>query len=196
MQIPISKGKELFIDVDVAKIMNEAPEEALKEIIFQGLKQVLNRGMSQKFASSKKAANDAEAEKNNKALHAKAEANLADVWANKVRVTGGKAKTKGADRALNVEAMRLARIAVKEELKRLGKKVSKYKAKDITIAAQGVLAGEHGAAILAKAKANLAEPTEELAKIDLAGLKEDPELVKKAAIANAKKKAGAKHAQA
>jgi len=85
------------------------------------LKQVLNRGQSK--LSSTKDMEGAELESSNAALMAKVEKPSMHCARATIRVTGGKAKTKGLDKAVKTEAMRIARALVKDALKREGEKV-------------------------------------------------------------------------
>jgi len=190
MQIPISKGKDLFIPFDTAEI-DQLPEESYREILFQGLKQVLNRGMSGEGLQSSKGLEGRDLERNQTALMDKAEENLEAVKRGEIRVTGGKAKAKaGSNKALTTEAMRLARLYIKDALKRDGKKVSLISGKEITAAAKALLEDEdNGPEIWTEAEVNLKERAEKeakiSAKINVKGIQEDPGLK---AAAEAKKK--------
>lgn len=180
LQIPISKGKDLFIEVDTDELMDEAfPVDSFKEILFQGLKQVLNRGQS-KLASSKNVA-EKELPGNNAALLSKAEETLEAMRKGEIRVTGGKSKSKVTG-AVKTEAMRIARALVKDALKREGKKVSHIAAKEITAAAKELIEGEYGPEIIEQAAATIKarEVDESKIKIDISKVKEDPILVKAA----------------
>jgi hypothetical protein len=195
MMIPISKGTELFLEVDPNWLMDNLPTDALKEVLFQGLKQVLNRGQS-KIGSSK-GLEGKKLEENNKALKAKAEETYEAMVKGEIRVTGGKAKTKSSNRAVQAEAMRLARALVKDAIKREGKvKVSHVAAKEITAAAKEVLEGDYGPEIVAQAEATIKAREKEESKIsgaiDLSSIKADPKLVK----ASEEKKAKPKKAPA
>lgn len=181
LNIPISKGKDLFIEVDSDDLMDEAfPAEVFKEVLYQGLKQVLNRGMS-KLASTKGMEGEKQVE-GNAALAEQAQKNWEACKANEIRVTGGKAKTKGLDRAVKNEAMRLARLWIKDALKANGEKISHYGGKEITAAAEKLLASEQGEPVLALARENVEKQAgkEKEVGIDLSGLKPDPKLVKAA----------------
>jgi hypothetical protein len=177
VNIPVPKaGGSIEIELDDLASA-DFPEHVYKEIMFQGLKVLLNRGMSKitgaKTDGSKKAAMEI------------AEKNLLAVRKGEIRLYSGKRPTK-ATGAINVEAMRLARIMVKDAMKRAGMKVSHYPAKEITAAAKLMLEGDQGPGILAQAEAAIKEREEkenQLA-IDLSGLKADPKLV-----ADAEKKA-------
>ena len=190
LQIPISKGTDLFIEVDTDELMDESfPVDSFKEILFQGLKQVLNRGQS-KLASSK-GLPEKEQVGNNAALLSKAEETLEAMRKGEIRVTGGKSKSK-ASGAVKTEAMRIARALVKDALKRDGKKVSHIAAKEITAAAKELIEGEYGPEIIAQAEATIKarEAEEAKIKIDVSKVKVDPNLV----AAAEKKKAESKKA--
>jgi hypothetical protein len=81
-----------------------------------------------------------------------AEKQLEAVYAGKIRMTGG-VKVKVATGEINTEAMRLARIIVKDEIKAAGGKVSHYAGSEITKAAKDLLAAD--ATIVEQAKANI-----------------------------------------
>lgn len=200
LQIPISKGVDTFIEVDTDELLDpEFPggvfsDDVVKEILFQGLKQVLNRGMS-KLASTKGLPEGKRAE-NNSALLNKATEQLEACRRGEIRVTGGKSKSKITGEVKN-EAMRLARALVKQHLKAEGKvKVSHVPPKEITAAAKMVLEGEHGAALIEMARASVEARVKEEEKItkgiDLSMLKADPKLV----AASEAKKASSKKAKA
>lgn len=177
LQIPISKGVDLSIEVDTDELMDEAfPADVFKEIIFQGLKQVLNRGQS-KLASSK-GLPEKEQATNNAALLAKVQETLEACRKGEIRVTGGKSKSKITGE-VKTEAMRLARVLVKDALKAAGKKVSHIAAKEITEAAKGLIDGEYGPEIIEQARVTIEARQKEETKlvIDVSKIKADPNLV-------------------
>lgn len=181
MSIPISKGIDLFLEVDPNWLMVNLPADSLKEVLFQGLKQVLNRGQS-KIGSSK-GLEGKKLEENNALLRQKAEQTYDAMVKGEIRVTGGKTKAKSSNRAVQAEAMRLARIAVKDAIKAAGEvKVSHVAAKEITAAAKEVLAGDYGPQFYEIAEKTVKEREAKeasLAKgISLKGIKADPKLVK------------------
>lgn len=196
LQIPISKGKELFVEFDTDELVSDDfPAEVYKEIIFQGLKEILNRNMS-KEQTSKKIEDEAKLAENQARLLTKAESNLEAMRKSEIRIAGGakKAKISGV---VKTEAMRLARALVKDAIKREGKvKVSHVAAKDITALAKELMDGEYGPDIIKQAEETIATRAKEEEKvvsgkaIDLGKVKADPKLV---ADAN-KKKAEAKAA--
>lgn len=187
LSIPIPKAGMTF-EVDTDAIM-DLPNDVLKEILFQGAKQVLNRGQTKHASVSK----DAESPKKQAAQEAIMEV-VEKTWnackEGTIRITGGKAKTKGLDREIKVEAMRLGRLIVKDALKAAGKKVSHYAAKDITALAEEFLGTEGGAETLAQARATVEarKAKESAPTIDLSKIKEDAGLVEKAEKAAAAKK--------
>ncbi len=198
MNIPISKGVGLVLPFDIDELAGEDfPVEVYKEIVYHGLKQVFNRGMSggQDKLGSAKGLDGEDLKEANAALLAKAEENVAAMRAGKLRLTSGagKAKTKGVDRAIVTIAMRRARDLIKDALKRDGKKPSTVPAKDITAAAKAMLEGEDGPELLAEATElyNTMQAKESKFKIDVSGITVDPKLVEKAEKAKeTKKKAG------
>ncbi len=181
LNIPVPKaGAGVTVPIDIDDAM-DLPPETLREIMFQGLKNVLNRGQS-KEASAKNMEGEAAAEQKEKVL-----AVVSKQWdlcvEGKVRVSGGRASTKGTDKAYHAEAMRYSIAIIKDAIKRNGEKVSHYLPKDIKQAAEMHLQGEDGPAIMALAKEAVDKRNAQKAeakKIDLSGLKPDEALVKKA----------------
>lgn len=141
INVSITKGKST-VEVDTAKLPDEVYQEALK----LGLKTLMNRGMSKITKTEYPKDDELKA-----AAMAKAAKNLEDVYAGKIRIVGGRKKV--ATGAINIEARRLSRNIVKDELKRQGKKVSHYKASEITKAADALI--EVTPSILEEAKANV-----------------------------------------
>lgn len=166
------------VTVDTSRL----PDEVYREALLQGLKVIAERAMSK----ITKEAYPEEAERK-AAIKAKAEANIEDMYAGKVKITG-KAAVKKASGAVMTEAMRLARNLVKDAIKAAKGKISHYKASEITTAAKALI--ESDPTIVAKAEANLASRAETPVKLNIMGLiKEDPELVAKAEAKKAEAKA-------
>lgn len=194
MMIPISKGKDLFFPIDLDEVMSDDfPAEVYKEVMYQGWKQVLNRGYSAQDSAKKMS--DAEQAKHNAVLLEIAEENMNKYRKGEIRVSGGKAKTKGLNRAITAEAMRLAKLFIKDCIKAEGKvKVSHVPAKQITALAKEYLEGEDGQELIAQATETVKsrEATEKKAPIgiDLSKLKADPALVAKSKEKNKKPSAG------
>jgi len=173
-EIPVVKAK------DVAQIETSAlPDDVYNEVMFLGLKALVNRGQSEVTGSTYP--DDQERAEVAAEIAAKT---IADMYAGKIRRSSG-AKTTSAGRGeIQVEARRLAKIYVKAELKEAGLRVSLIKPVEITKLANEMIANDPS--ILEEARANVAKRGEKTKgkKIDIAALKakvkEDPELVKKA----------------
>lgn len=165
LKVPVTKGKG-FIEIDTEAL----PDAVFAEAMLQGLKVILNRGMS-KISVTGLEGEALEAAK--AAAMAKAEDNKAAMLAGKIRIMGAKAdKVSGA---VMTEARRLARNLVKDQLKRLGEKVSHYAAKDITLAANALIAADP--TILEKAKASLEERSAVKVAIDVTAIPTDPKKI-------------------
>lgn len=166
------------VDVDTANL----PDDVYREALMQGLKAIAERAMSK---ITKEAYPD-EAERK-AAIHAKAEANIADMYAGRVKITG-QARAKKASGAVMTEAMRLARNLVKDAMKANKIKISHVKASEITAAAKTLL--DSDPSILATAEANLKAREATPVKIDVKSLiKVDASLVAKDEAKKAKAKA-------
>ena len=147
LAIPIVKGKApIEFDTDLLETLDA---EVYKEIITQGLKTLLNRGMSK---IETKDLTGEKLEEAKAAAMAKAAENLESLKEGKVRKTKAASSSKVAG-AVMTEAKRLARIAVKDLLKAAGKKVSHYSAAEITKAAVQLI--ESDPAFLQEAQFNL-----------------------------------------
>lgn len=156
------------LEIDTARLPNDVYAEAL----MQGLKVIAERGMSK---LTKEAYPDETERK--QAIHAKAEANVQDMYDGKVKITGA-AKVKKASGAVMTEAMRLARNLVKDAMKANKIKISTVKASEITKAAKLLI--EADASIIKTAEENLKQREQTPIKIDIAALiKADPALVAK-----------------
>lgn len=179
INIPITKAKD-SVTIDSEALPQEVYEEALK----LGLKELANRGMSKLTKA---------AFKNDEAALAaacleQAQKNVEAIMSGKIRFAGKKAKT-GESAAVMTEARRLAKNLVKDSIKAAGMKISHVEAKDITAAANELLAADKS--LIEQAKTNLAEREKMPVAIDIKSLiKESPKLVAKAQAANEKKKAG------
>lgn len=179
LAIAITKGKaSIEIETD------DLPEDVYREALIQGLKVLLNRGMSKiTVAAYSDKADPAAAVK--EAAMVKAAENVIAVKAGDIKFTGS-AKTKKVPGAVMTEARRLAKNLIKDAMKAQGIKISHVKASEITKAANSLL--DDSPEIIAQAEANLAEREKAPIKIDLKALiKEDPELVAKAEARKSKK---------
>lgn len=166
------------IEVDIEAL----PDDVYKEVLIQGLKVLMNRGMS-KLTGEKDA-------KHVKTAVEIAQKNLEALYSGKIRMSAGvRTKTTGAQKT---EAMRLARLLIKDQIKASGGKISHYSAKAITEAAKEFLDSELGAEVMTQAKANIEareaekEGLKDATKGILASLKPDPKLVKAAEEKNKK----------
>ena len=184
LDIVVVKGKQtLTIDTD------KLPDDIVPEIYALGLKQLLNRGMSEVTAAVIPDKDELIAE-----AMAVAEINLQNIYEGKIRRTAGtKASKTGETKEVQAEARKEAQLAVKDAIKAAGKKVSLVASKEITRVTNDLLKSEEGKEIWERAKAVIearkAKKAEQPAlKIDLSGVKEDSKLVEAAA----KKKAANK----
>ena len=172
VNVPITKGKTT-LPIDI----NLIADDVFAEIVLQGLKVLLNRGMSKVTKETYPVAEEMQA----KAVEV-AQAQIELVMTGKIKFTGGKKKS-GTTGAVMTEARRLAKALVKDELKRAGIKISHVEASEITKAANLYLESEQGATLIEKAKANLAE-REKVSIGDAIDVSKviaiSPELVKKA----------------
>ena len=167
MAIALKNGAGV-IEVDTSKL----PDEVYREALMQGLKAIAERGMSK---LTKEAYPDESERK--AAIKAKAEANVQDMYAGKVKIAGQKA-TKKASGAVMTEAMRLARNLVKDAMKQAKIKISHVKASEITVAAKALI--ESDPSIITTAEANLKAREATPIKINIAQLVHvDPEKVAK-----------------
>ena len=180
MEILITKAKRML-----AVTPDMISEKMFEEVIYRGLADILNSGMS------KITVKDLEGEELAKAQEAafgKAEDNLKSLMDGKIKhkgARGGASKSK-VSREVTTEAMRLARDIIKDQIRADGGKPSHYKASDISKWAKELL--EADATYYEQAVATLEARKTTPIKISIAGLKPDPALVAK----DEKKKAAAK----
>lgn len=189
LQIPIAKagkGVTFAVDTDVFnELMVDNPEAAMR-IVEEGFKVILNSRMSKLAAPSK--LEGAEAEANKAEALAKAEENLNDLKAGKLKKKSGSAKAAGVDRAVMTKAVQLARDVVRNELKKAGVKIGHVAPSDITAYAKQ-LVGDNPK-FIEDAKLAIAEAAEIKPAIDLASvIKVDPKRVAKAEKEKAERKA-------
>jgi hypothetical protein len=130
LRIPVVKGKD-FLEIDTGKI----PIHVYREALVQGFKVILNRGQTQVTKATYPKPEELQA----KAMEV-AETTLESMYAGKIRIMGGATKGDKVPREVMTEARRIARNLVKEELKRSGVKVSYVESRDITAAANSLLA--------------------------------------------------------
>lgn len=157
MEIPVVKGKGV-VQVDT----NSLPEAVYAEALLQGLKTLVNRGMSK--VTIKDLGSEDEVKKEAMIIAGK---NIDAILAGKIKFSGKASKTKVSG-AVNTEAMRIARSRVKDALKAAGMKISYVKAADITAAAKELITQD--ATIIELAKANLEQRAETPLPIDIKSL--------------------------
>ncbi len=156
------------IEVDTARL----PDDVYREALMQGLKVIAERGMSKMTKEAYPVEDERKA-----AIKSKAEANVEDMYAGKVKITGAKS-VKKASGAVMTEAMRLARNLIKDAMKANKIKISTVKASEITKAAKAYIETNPG--IIETAEANLKAREETPVTIDIKSLiKVDPALVAK-----------------
>lgn len=142
--VPVVKAKQnITFDTD------SIPEAVYAEALRLGLKELTNRGMTKLT----KAAFRDDQEALSAAVMEVANKNYTNILEGKIRIAG--AKSDKASGKVMVEARRLAKAAVKEELKRQNIKVSYVSAKDLTEAANALIASDP--TFVEKAKVNVAE---------------------------------------
>lgn len=178
-QIPIKKVKGATVEINTDDLPLAIYEYALQI----GLKELAARGASKlkKEDYATESAYNAEAKR-------VAEEQVQNMYAGKTRIVGAKATgaKKGAE---HTEAMRLARLEVKAQLKAAGKKISAFSAADISKAATALINADQDTwyAAARESLAKLPQPTK---GIDLAAiLHEDPKKVAAAEAKAAKAKA-------
>jgi hypothetical protein len=179
LNVPVTKGKAT-VSIDTETI----PVEVYAEALALGLKELVNRGASKITA----AAYPDEAARKAKAMEV-ADEQVKLINTGKIKFAG--AKVAKASGAVMTEARRLAKNIIKDEMKRQDIKISHVAASEITKAANLMLNGEQGKAIVAQAEANLKErETVKVQGLDIKALiKVDPALVAKAEARKAKDKA-------
>lgn len=154
LMVPVTKAKGT-IEVDTGQL----PEHVYREALVQGLKVLINRGMTK---LTKEAFPDADLLK--AAAQEKAEETLQNMYDGKIRIMGG-AKSDKVPREVMTEARRIARALVKDGLKRAGVKISYVESSEITKAANVLLADQP--AILEQAKEEVERRAKAAAKVTI-----------------------------
>lgn len=177
LRIPVVKaGKGYTVEVDLEKI----PIEMYRDALFRGLKAMVNSRMSKQ--ASTKDMTGKELEGTRAAIMSQANSNLEDIYNNKIRKSAAVKEKSEVPQAVMAEARRIAKVKIKDQIKREGKKkVSLIKAAVLTKAANDLIS-EHPE-IIEMAKRNLAKRDEGLEEITLSvstDLEEDATLKSKA----------------
>jgi hypothetical protein len=154
LMVPVTKAKAP-IEVDTGSL----PEHVYREALVQGLKVLINRGMTK---LTKEAYPDADQLK--EAAMDKATETLQNMYDGKIRIMGG-AKSDKVPREVMTEARRIARALVKDGLKRAGVKISYVESSEITKAANVLLADQP--AILEQAKEEVERRQKAAAKVTI-----------------------------
>lgn len=145
MRIAITKSGGT-VDIDTSAIPQEVYEAALAE----GLKALVNKGMSK---ITLKGLEGSELAKAKAAAQEKGEANAKEILDGSIKLPGRKARSKVPAEVMT-EARRLAKNLVKDELKRNNIRLKDVASKDITAWANKVLEGNRE--LMAEAEANVA----------------------------------------
>ena len=174
LKVPVTKGKG-FIEVELGKL----PDHVYREALLQGLKVLANRGQTK---LTKEAFPDPE--KLKEAAMAKADETLQAMYEGKIRIVGGAKGDSKVPREVMTEARRIAKAIVKDEMKRRGVKVSYVESKDITKAANALLAEHPEIVQQAKEEIERRETEGSKYKIDITSI---PVSEKKVKAAEAKK---------
>lgn len=163
---------------------SDVPEHIYIDALSKGFQAQVNRGPMNAIKGEKTAKSRADA------IEA-ARVQLEAIYSGNLRVSAG-AKTAKEPAAVRTLAMQKARLLVRDALKRAGKKVTLYSAREITAAANLVMNGPKGAKLLADAAAELKARAEEESVIDVELLKPDPDKVAKSKAGRKKKDDGPK----
>src|SRR5262245_51685559 len=176
--IKITKAKR-SLDVDFRSL----PQEVQMYIVEQGLGKLLN-GATSKWT----AASEPDEVKRGDNAYAAAQKRLESLQAGK---TGARASKTDASvsREVKTEAARLAKAVVKAQIKANKEKISDYKPKVITEAANAYLAGHPELLDQAKANIEAANKLAQVASVDVTGIPKDPALIAKREAKNAAAKA-------
>jgi regulator of protease activity HflC (stomatin/prohibitin superfamily) len=177
VQVPVTKGKGV-VEVDTEKL----PDDVYTEIVMQGLKTLVNRGMTK--VTIKDLGSDDEVRKEAAII---AQKNVDKIYAGDIKFSGKATKTKVSG-VVQTEAMRIAKERVKDALRANGYKLSNIKAAQITAAAKVLLSQDD--TIIAQAEAAIEARKAAPMPIDIKSLvQEDAGLAAKNAAEAAEKKA-------
>lgn len=149
--IPVTKGG---VDYTVEVDFDKFSEEVFREICARGARDLIQQGMSKVTAVAYPDQDEREG-----AAKALAEKNLGKMLEGDIRFTVTRQKKKAAagKREVLTEQKRIAKVMVKDEMKRLGIKVSYVEAKEITRCVNELIDGPRGPELWAKAEAAVEE---------------------------------------
>lgn len=181
IDVLISKAKRTMA-VDTTSIS----DDMFSEIVYRGLADILNSGMS-KITVAK--LEGEQLEKAKAAAFEKAEENLKALLAGEIKPKGARGKKSSkVPTEIKTEALRLAKAAITDQIKSDGGKVSHYAKSDITKWAKELL--EADSSYFQMAEASLAQRKATPVKISLAALKPSEKLVAAAEAKKANSKKG------
>jgi hypothetical protein len=184
LKIPVTKAGNKTIAFDTDKLPEEVYHKVMEALVFEGLKVILNKGMS-KITTAR--LEGEELEKARADAWKKAEENFANLMEGKVTKTRSPSATKVAG-PIMTEARRLAKEVVRDAIKAKGMRVSHVEASEITKAANELIASDPS--FIEQATANIEARTAKPVAIDITTLiHESPKLVAKAEKAKAERKA-------
>lgn len=169
LRIPVIKAKGQYLEGNP----DDLPIHVFKEVIVQGWKVVLNRGQTK---ITKAAYPDPE--KLKEAAMLKAMETMEAMYAGKIRIAGG-SKSDKVPREVMTLARQMAKAIVKQQLKDAGMRISLFEAKDITAAANSILA--ETPALIERAREDLEKrKTVEVKGFDIASIKQSKRLEQEA----------------
>lgn len=182
ISVPIVKGKGV-VEFDTDAL----PEAVFAEAVLQGLKTLVNRGMSKITVKDLGSAEEVQKE-----AMIVAQQNVAKINSGDIKFSGKtKAATAKLDKAVGTEALRIARERVRDALKAAGKKLYAVKASEITTAAKELIGLDPS--IIAAAEAAIKARSEAPTSVDLSAIisavKEDGAKIAKAEAKKAEEKA-------
>lgn len=170
--IKVTKGGTIQVDV------SRLPDRIYKAVIVHGLMKLINR----KSKSDKTDVMEP---------MARAEANLAAMYANTFKIIGSKVESGKASGPVMVEATRIAKLAVKAEMKAQQIKVSHVASSEITRLAKELIEADPSFIKTAEASLKAAEAMVGSKATAKLSIKVDPKLVQAAEAKKAKDKATA-----
>lgn len=169
LTIAVTKGKGT-VDIDTDKL----PDAVYAAALAEGLKVLVNKGMSK---ITKAELGDEETVKKEAML--KAASNVEAILAGTIKLAGAPKAGQKASGIVMTEARRLAKNLVKDAMKQAGIKISHVEPKEITAAANALLAEDPS--IIETAKANVEARSKTPIAIDVSKLVHtSPALVAKA----------------
>ena len=183
LKIPVTKaGKSIEFNTD--NLPEDVYHKVMESIVFEGLKVLLNKGMS-KITTAK--LEGKELEDAQEAAYVKGLENFENLMAGKVtksRAASGASKVPGV---IMTEARRLAKEVVKNEIRAAGMKISHVEASEITKAANELIAADPS--FIEQATANIESRAAKPVSVDITKLiHESPKLVAKTEKAKAERK--------